>query len=370
MQAAEMQARALPDADPGSRCARNRTMDVLKAFGIISIVLAHATPPGIVVEVVQIYYIAIFFFVSGYLFKPEYFSDLGMLARRRLLPLYAVFVAWNLSYLVYEIGIVTPLLRPFGVDLGLNHEIAFAPRAAAAIILKGSAYSMGGALWFITSLITATALFGLIGALARRLPERASWVFIRAAVLACFFVGFGESTALRWPAHADTALVGLLVLYAGFRYREYEGRIPIVPLIAVLCAAEVFLLRGQVDMTVDTYAGVAAFFISVGSGIYALLFAASRLQNSRLLSDIGRNTLFIAATHFLAFKLVALAHIAIKHLSITELGQFPTIADGTWWVAYFMAGIAIPLAVKMRLVDPALEAWHSRRATRTPRSAV
>jgi fucose 4-O-acetylase-like acetyltransferase len=223
MQTVEMQTRALLGAELDSCRARNRTMDILKAFGIISIVLAHATPPGIVVEVVQIYYIAIFFFVSGYLFKPEYFSDLGVLFRRRLLPLYTVFVAWNLSYLVYEIGLVTPVLRRLGVDLGPDHEILYAPRAAAAIVLKGSSYSMGGALWFITSLITATALFGLIGAIAQRLPERASWVFIRGAVLACFFVGFVEGTTLRWPDHADTALVGLLVLYAGYRY-PHSGR--------------------------------------------------------------------------------------------------------------------------------------------------
>lgn len=224
----------------------------------------------------------------------------------------------------------------------------------------------------MTSLIAATVLFAAIGRLARLLPDRLSPHAVRLAVLACFLAGFGGETLLPWPAFGDTALVGLLVLYAGYRYRTLEARIPVIPAIAVVCAAEVFILRGTVDMTIDTYAGVAVFFAAVGAGIYALLCAASLLERSKVLNYIGRNTLFIAATHFVAFKVVALAHIAVRDLPLQELARFPAIPDGNWWLAYFAAGVIVPLALKASVIDRWLISWRTRQGSgrRTPYPAA
>ena len=339
---------------------RNRAMDVVKAIAILSVVLAHAAPPGIVVEVVQIYYIAAFFFVSGYFFRTEYFTDLSLLIRRRVLPLYAVFVAWNFAFLVFEIGVLAPALRALGVDAGFDHQLAYVPRAAASILGLSGVYSLAGALWFVISLITATVLFGLIGYVAYRLPSWATWTFVRLAVLGCFLLGFGPDTFLRWPSHTDTALVGLVVLYAGYRYRNHERWVPLVPVAAALATAEVYLLRGQVDMTIDTYRGLLVFVVAVGSGIYALLYASNRLQRVSLLAYIGQNSLFIAATHILAFKLVTLGRVIVLDLPVQQLVSFPVASGRTWWVAYFLVGIGVPVAVK-RVLDPVLEARKRRR---------
>lgn len=329
---------------------RNRVMDTVKAFGILSIVLAHTYPPEILVEFVQIYYIAVFFFVSGYFFKAEYFSDIRTLFRRRVIPLYLTLIGWNLSYVVFEIGLLAPVLSLFGVVPSADHRLSYAPKAIAAIISMASVYSLAGALWFVISLITAIALFGLIGAVAYRVFGGGAQMFVFVSVLLLFLVGLGERTVLEWPSHGDTALVGLLVLYAGFLYRQHESRIRLLPAVALACAGLVFLLRGTVDMTIDRYGGPLVFIVAVTAALYALLCLGTRLQHVRFLNFVGRNSLFLAATHFLAFKLIALVQIAVLHLPLQEITRFPIIPAPGWWALYYVGGVSIPMAVKL-LID-------------------
>ncbi len=340
---------AMPVVMPPSS-PRNRIMDTIKAFGILSIVLAHTYPPEILVEFVQIYYIAVFFFVSGYFFKAEYFRDIRMLFRRRVVPLYATLIAWNLFYVAFEIGLLAPVLSLFGVVPNADHRLAYVPVAVAAILSLASVYSLAGTLWFVISLIVAIVLFGLIGAIAHRFFGRGAQMFVFVCVLLLFLVGLGERMVLDWPSHGDTALVGLLVLYAGYLYRQHETRIRLLPVVALPCAALVFLLRGTVDMTIDRYGGPLVFIVAVTAALYALLYLGTRLQHVRFLNFVGRNSLFLAATHFLAFKLVALVQIAVLHLPLQEITRFPIIPAPGWWALYYVGGVGIPMAVKL-LID-------------------
>lgn len=350
--------------------ARKKYMDVLKALGVLAVVLAHSAPPETVVQTVSTYYIALFFFASGYFWNEDYTASPKLLLSRRLRPLHASFVMWNLGYLALHNAFFR--LNLYSSQTGYMESVsaAYGVRetlgTALGIVTLQATEQMAGALWFLISLITASAIFGLISALVR--PVAAPWTeplrFV--GVLLCFAIGYSNQQVLVWPAFLNTSLVATLVLYAGLWFRRVEDRVPVAPVLAALAACVVLVGRGTVNMGANTYAGPAIFVVVVAAGIYANLFAAKHLEDSRLLNYIGRNTIFVMATHFLAFKLVSVLYVLVHGLPIWMIAKFPVVSgENGWWLLYFMCGFLVPVAFKLGLDATTASAARMTRS-RTP----
>jgi len=330
---------------------RKPCMDVMKALGVIAIVLAHSDPPAFIGNFVSTYYIAIFFFVSGYFYKDEYSDDLGLLARRRIRSLYVPFVAWNLFYLAlhnlfFRLGLYSSQTG-YGAEVSRLYTLRDAAGVAFGVFTLRATEQMAGALWFLISLITVTAIFGGSSWLCRRLTRRyAEWLRF-AMVLLLFAAGYLNQPWVTWPAFVNTSLVGVLVFYGGFIFKRIEDRIPVTAVLAGLAFALVVIGRGTVNMGANRYAGPLTFAAVAGAGIYTNLYAATLLQANKLLNYLGRNTIFVVATHFLAFKAVSLVYVAVYGQPAYMLAKFPVISGGSgWWIAYFACGVLLPLGAK------------------------
>ncbi len=66
-----------------------------------------------------------------------------------------------------------------------------------------------------------------------------------------------------------------------------------------------------------------------------------------LFNYIGNKTLYILTFHMLSFKIVSYIIIQAEGRPITDLSQFPVLADvGCWmWIFYTLVGVAVPLAI-------------------------
>ena len=326
-------------------------MDVMKALGVLAIVLAHSGPPPVVVEMVSTYYIAIFLFVSGYFYKEAYSDDLRLLATRRLKALYIPFVAWNLGYLALHN--VFFRLNIYSSKVGyleqVSHLLSVRNTVGAALrtLTLTATEQMAGALWFLITLITVTSVFGVTSWLCRRAAGKYAEYARAAAVLAIFAVGYANQTLITWPAFINTSLVGVLIFYGGFLFKRVESRLPLNAILAATAALIVFLGRGTVVMGANHYRGPLILVVVVAAGVYANLYVATRLQDVAILNYLGRNTIFVVATHFLAFKLVSTVMISTQSLPPYCLAKFPVITgDGGWWIAYFACGVLVPLGIK------------------------
>ena len=67
-----------------------------------------------------------------------------------------------------------------------------------------------------------------------------------------------------------------------------------------------------------------------------------------VLDFIGKNTLYILIFHFMSFKIVSLAYIAIDKRSFTELASFPVVENNSpyLWIIYSIVGVVVPLLIK------------------------
>ena len=61
---------------------------------------------------------------------------------------------------------------------------------------------------------------------------------------------------------------------------------------------------------------------------------------------IGQHTMPILIFHFLAFKLVSFAGVAVTGEPWCKIASFPNAYVGFWWcAAYTAVGVALPLAL-------------------------
>ena len=67
---------------------------------------------------------------------------------------------------------------------------------------------------------------------------------------------------------------------------------------------------------------------------------------------VGNYTFNVLTWHFISMKVISLFIILVYHLPIERLAEFPVISDYArqgWWVAYFIAGVAIPIGVEFAI---------------------
>jgi fucose 4-O-acetylase-like acetyltransferase len=322
-------------------------MDSMKALGVAAIILAHSEPPAPITPIVSTFYIVIFFFVSGYFFKDAYSEDLSLLARRRLVSLYVPFLYWNLGYLALHNAFFA--VNVYSSQTGYLDTVSrvytmrdLASVAFAIVTLRGTE-QMAGALWFVASLITVTALFGLTRWTMRRLSPRYVEYLMAVAVALLFSAGYTNQQLIAWPMFLNASLVSTVFFYFGTLYRRTESRVPVTWPFAIVAAVVVVLGRGGVHLGDPSPLGPVGMLIVACAGIYLCLCVATWLEPNRVTGFIGRNSLAVVATHFLAFKLVSLVYIKAHGLPAFQLAMFPVITgEEWWWAAYFACGLLVP----------------------------
>jgi len=173
-------------------------------------------------------------------------------------------------------------------------------------------------------------------------------------VTALFLAGYlyyPEKNLVLRPV--SIAMVVMSVFYAGHLFRKFGGGLAVKKAYALLCF--VLLAVASRFGTIDTggHQFVSPLFYLGCSlcGVYLHLCIARSVTDGslvkRFLVHVGRNTITILALHFLAFRAVNYLLVRIYDLPAYMTGQHPKISTtGLWWLAYFSAGVLLPLAVK------------------------
>lgn len=191
---------------------RLRHIDILRSVAIILVVIGHVgTFPGL--EIVEhrfpiySYHMALFFFVSGYLFRDMEWRDYGRFVWHKTKTLVLPLWGWNIVYA----GIVS-LLAVRGVtsyfppldSIWTPHNLFVEP------FVKGHQYYLNLATWFIGVLFITMLVFGLIHMLAKRIPDWGLLIFY------AFLAALGLYAARVSFFESDYGLIPLRVCYALF----------------------------------------------------------------------------------------------------------------------------------------------------------
>ena len=361
----------------------NATITYLKALAIILMVTDHGMCSiPYMTAFNAMFYMPLFFIVSGYCFKDKYLTSFPTFLKRKAKGLYVPFVKY---------GILFALLRPlffvlhiYDTTYGFNGvgatkdgwlEIA---HSCWLIVtqMRGTDWLLGG-YWFLNALFFGSIMaWGLIWLSRKACDGRWEILSGKHAECALFL-----SLMLFAIAHATNFHVVFLninqrtILAAFFFVAGYTLKAKSVP-----CGGNIFICIGlalaafglfhwRIAVGDTSYPGWQIFpymaTAVIATWSFYSIFEKYRPTGyfQRFLTFTGENTLTILTWHLLSFKLATLIIICVYHLPIPRLGEFPVITEYAirgWWMLYALVGVGLPLATT-KVMDFLLQGKRSTR---------
>lgn len=328
--------------------SRSRFWDLVRGIGIFSIVIGHSCSAAI--PYVYTYHLAIFFFVSGFLYNEKKYGldPFGHMAAK-------LKSSWP-KYMIYMSIFI--LLRNLFQSIGINtpgplYNRSFTMAALANAIVFQGMEPMGGTLWFVPFWILSCSIFGGIVWFSLHTPSRSTVLVTAISIL------FGISGAafifrgltLSYQLHLAFLVQPFLACGWLMRRQLPNYRKLLIWYIAIPCAVLLaWIVRHQqlyIDISLGRIGNGWQYFLVAFLGIYCCMYLASLLERilpvSRLVSLWGRYSFDIMALHFLTFKIIDLIYgRLLLSDSIESYSAFPTAYSHILWPLYAILGTTIP----------------------------
>lgn len=279
---------------------RLNQFDILKAIGIILVIVGHTLDYNIMRNVIYSFHMPLFFLVSGYFFKvKEPIPPIRKISRRLLLPylISAAIIAILSSVILY---IKNPT---FDIHYLLNwlQSIAYGNG-----VTDGTQFQSIGPLWFLLALFWGTIILHLIIQSAKYISP----IFI--ALLCVIISLYLSQHKIRLPFSVLQGMLAVGYLYIGYLIKQHHpsiilnSKLNLIPIVAIWIIS---FKSGYLSL-VQCYANPELLALTGAlCGTY-LAYAASNSiaqKESKLcsiLTNLGRMTLLILCVHSIEDSLV------------------------------------------------------------------
>lgn len=277
-------------------------IDALKGIGIVAVVMGHAYGwrDGSILPLIYLFHMPLFFFLSGYLYKPS--PDLLGFLRKKTFHLLVPYAAFLLLIVV-----IPDVYRAIAIhDFGLT-EAKYSLKNAiyGGRRLEGAAT----AFWFVPCLFLTQQIFNFIAVRGRRggLPL----IILAAAVLG--YVNSLLYQHARLPLNVNVVLGALPLFYLGYVFKRYENRRWLtLAAFAVGILAVALVLSGMpnfYDMKVADYGIPVVTMASAIAVTIALIAIAKQLERVSVVSRgfvaLGQASMVIMFVHQAVFLMRA-----------------------------------------------------------------
>ena len=315
---------------------RNRQIDVMLAIGIISVVFGHINSSAPLFHYLffppYAYHIPLFFFISGYLFKPQSkMPDKGKSIlkkiRTQLIPYHALAIIF---------AVLTVLLKKISINLGTGFSwqtILFDG------FLNNNTYKLFGACWFLFTLF-------FINVLAIMLYQKKKWIDVTIAILTLplmvymiKYFSLPESMVLaKYIPFIGKMSIGFLFFSGGYVFKIFENKIkkyllrPITVVIIFFAVLLIFQITGNkiYDIAALNFGqeeNRELLNILTTFGIIFILYiigyhVANIVNGNSVFWIISENTFSIMAWHFTFFLLT---NFILFQLGIVEYDNLSNV---------------------------------------------
>lgn len=332
---------------------KDDSITILKAFGILFMVMAHAGCPKILHDFIYMFHMPLFFIASGYCFKEKYLQDNKTFIIRRIKGLYVPFVKWSLIFLAlhnvfFYLNIYNGSYGFHGTVSSLYTWKDFLIAAKDIITRMMNNPQLLGGYWFLREMLWGT----IISLFVLKYLRSPLWSVILMLTLsiACKtlnihvpYWGLGSLTFLSASFFIAGYMLRKLLIVSNINISW--GGVNVICLIAVAIGS---LLMPSNMLNYTTWQ-IIPYFICAIAGTWLFFNISKALANrtswwKKIMVFVGDNTMTILTWHFLCFKLVSLLIIGIYGLPIERLAEFPIIEEySSWWIMYFIVGVGVPL---------------------------
>lgn len=353
-----------PAASPQKRDA---SISIAKAIAIILMVIGHTEYPGLLTSCLYTFHMPLFFITAGYFFSRRSASQPWDFCRKRFKGLYIPMVKWSLIWLLlhnvfHHWGLLNETYGNW--ENGVTHPYALKEMVSRTVqiftSMAGYDEFMAGAFWFFRGLLVASIVYLILFRLMdSRDNDRPEWhiavmICLAAVAFTACHIYFGFKVSVI-PNGAWRETWGIFFFGIGVVYRRWEPAVVkggvwlALGCLLLICFAGTQHWSGMNN--VGRYRDLWSLPLTGIAGFTTVHFTSKIIARregilKRLLTFIGDNTLYILVLHIISFKAVSLWKISWYGLDWRQIGCHMVIHDhqGDWfWVAYSIAGVALPL---------------------------
>lgn len=324
-------------------------INVLKALAILLVVSGHLEFSLLGMFTPYSFQLALFFFISGYLFKDKYLNEVSTFIQRRVKSLILPYYLYNAFYLGVTVLIAHLTGKFWGQPISLKNFFI-------TPFLNGHQFDLSCPLWFVTQLFMSMIAFLF---LFRVLKKASSNKFVHLVFFAILGFGAIPLSKMFEPISINLGnfetlttiepisliivrtMFSVFFVYLGYYYKTYiEDKVDIFTLkwagAVISLQAILWLFNRDYDPTHGiglSYVIVWARFdqqiivpiFTALSGIWASLFVLKLVypyvKDSKFIKYMGETTYHIMANHLLVMFLITLVFFKIYNIPIEERAQ-------------------------------------------------
>lgn len=307
-------------------------MNLLKALAIMLVVSGHLEFSLLGIFPPYSFQLALFFFISGYLFKDKYLFDIKTYFKHRVKSLLLPYFLYSSFYTVVTIIIAKLTGKFWGLDITFKNFFI-------TPFLNGHQLDLACPLWFVTQLFMTMIAFLLLFKLLKKVYDNKYFHLIVFAILGVSAIPLSKIIELTplWLVVIRT-MFSLFFVYLGYFYKNYIK--DCYNLFTVKWAGAVIALQSILWLFNRDYSpehGIGLSYVLVWArfddqmivpvitsitGIWASLFVAKifypYLKDVKFFEHMGKVTYHIMANHLFVMYLMTAFLLHINGIPIQE----------------------------------------------------
>lgn len=340
-------------------------IDIIKAIGIICVVLGHSGSPA--TKFVYLFHIAIFVIASGFFYKGEngenfqqVYKSVLKKARQLWWPFFlanTIFILLhNFFILIYVYTDSREIFDYVDADFVLIAQ-PYSPLEVIKKIIQGAFFQASeqifGACWFLQTLFMVSVLYLLIDYLIKLYTKKSVCIFQFVVAVCLLFVGY----ILKKNGTGYTAIGRMascyFLYYFGHVFSLVREKLKLVDLnwkkaiVVIIFSLGMLLLLGpygEISLDENYYSNPVFLVVCSLCGWLFLYGCSMLIKRDKVLGFLGKHTLTILVFHFLAMKIVAVILTRYYKIPVLCIAAFPNLYGNkaAWWLLYTVVGVSLP----------------------------
>ena len=348
-------------------------MDIARGIAIFLMVLGHCVQWDSVYNFIYLFHMAVFMFISGFLFKNRNFNNLKELLdylKRKIKKLYLFYLKYEVLFLILTNFFLHIGFYDLTTELGRGYvqpinSISYFIKRLIKIILLGGSEPFGIALWFIVSLICITFGYSIIKFVSSKQKIINSKIFEKIAIIICFILGCCMRNYSKIPTRIGAAFVFMLIYDLGNEAYINKNKIKFnnyFLTIISFCGLLILNNFGHINMVSNEFSNPIFFVICSLLGIYLILSISILInEKSKKISNffkyLGNITLTIMPWHLIGFKIAMIIQFILLKVDFKNLSLiYGYQTKSLWIILYLVCGIGLPIIIdqlkkKIKCID-------------------
>ena len=333
-------------------------IDVCKGILIATIVLMHIDFPflannsiGIYISnFTSLYKVSIFFCVAGLTLKDEKIRNTKEFIRAKIKKLWSKIVIVGLAAVIFHNVLISMGFYGLGMDykgkiMGIYGFADFLKQSLLTLFMANREVIIGP-MWYADVLFMSMILLAIIDLVIRTFIKNHDTRMVRFLVTLCLMLVSSVMTNVlnvTIPRFNNTLTATFLIDLCQLLYRRLKWKFDNIWMFIVTFLILANLpLYGHLAMTNNFYENPAFLIVVAICGMYVLYFVSQKLTGGsrKFFLFIGKQSFWIMAMHFMAFKI---GSVGLSRFMAVKIESLVPHADNFIFVIfYFAMGIFVP----------------------------